>query len=149
MPGSTPSCLAACVKSWQRMEGRVREAVMQMFICWLRRIAFARRKLKPITLSSRIIEASLHPVNRPPPLIDPLRVCSVAYAAQNGIAQNRVTLLDSGRKMQGVAAYLPTVQGVLSKIRLRRNRDTLIIAILIGVLLALTFIYASRGGPGK
>ncbi len=70
----------------------------------------------------------------------------MAYAAQNGIAQNRVTLLDSGRKMQGVAAYLPTVQGVLSKIRLRRNRDTLIIAVLIGALLALTFIYASRGG---
>ena len=65
---------------------------------------------------------------------------SIAYAAQGGVSLQRGLLSETGRKMALVSERFPVVNQIMMKVRVRRVRDTLILAALVGVLLVIVWL---------
>lgn len=74
--------------------------------------------------------------------------CSIAYAAQGGVSQQRTLLEGAGRRMAGVAERFPVIGQLMGRVRMRRIRETIIMALFLGILLAITYWLARRAAVG-
>lgn len=73
----------------------------------------------------------------------------MAYAAQGGVAQQRTLLEGAGRRMASATERFPIIGQLMGRIRMRRLRETLIMAIFLAILLAITYWLAHRTTSGN
>lgn len=69
---------------------------------------------------------------------------SVAYSAQGGLHQQRLHVVESGRRLQGVLESFPVLNHLMSKIRARKTRDKIVLGCVIGFLLVFVYFWMRR-----
>eukprot|EP00698_Gefionella_okellyi_P006503 TRINITY_DN15838_c0_g1_i1.p1 TRINITY_DN15838_c0_g1~~TRINITY_DN15838_c0_g1_i1.p1 ORF type:complete len:231 (+),score=38.29 TRINITY_DN15838_c0_g1_i1:100-792(+) len=71
-------------------------------------------------------------------------VLGQATAAFSALTNQRMTLLGTGTNLVTMAQRLPLVGGLINRIGRRRARDNIILAVIIGVCLALLIVFLMR-----
>ena len=57
-----------------------------------------------------------------------------------GVGQQRDALRSVTSRLERVQEVFPGLGQIMSKIRLRRNKETVLLGIVVGILLAVTYI---------
>jgi len=57
-----------------------------------------------------------------------------------GVGQQRDTFRSVNGRLERVQEAFPSIGQVMGKIRLRRNKETVLLGVVVGILLALTYV---------
>jgi len=69
---------------------------------------------------------------------------SIAISTKENLQHQRFGMRDISKKMNILSKKYPMINSLMQKIHLRKRRDSIVIATVIGICLILLFIYATR-----